>query len=209
MARFSNFPKFTDVLKAAEDWKKNCLLQDGSVFFPNTELWTLQNLQELDTHFVEAPIFGKQRFIEKLEIQLKPTSSVTKKLAAEIIWFMLLFPSNIGHKAKVSRILEVWSWSGDTLDPSHPLLANPLENGIGSTGPGLNTRFPVYLGSFVKVLEAWKQLEPASQAPLLGDGWGFGNWLDGRILRGQLRHIMLYCKRQSKHMVDRLNAQPA
>jgi hypothetical protein len=193
MARFSETPQLTEVFNAVEHWKTNCLLRDGSVF-SDARIWTSQSLQDLRKHFIEAPILGDQRFIEKFKKQLKPTTAAAKKLAAEAIWFMWLFPSNVGHKLKVSRVLEVWSWSGDSLDPSHPLLAGPLEHGIGSTGTGFNTRFPVELSFFIRLLEAWRRLEPAAQTSLLGDGWRFGNWTDEITeSRGQqLRHIILY-----------------
>jgi hypothetical protein len=183
----ARLPQFAEVLNAVERWKTNCLLRDGSVF-SDAQIWTPQNLQDLHKHFIEAPILGDQRFIKKFKKQLKPTAPAAKKLAAEAIWFMWLFPSNVGHKLKVSRVLEIWSWSGDSLDPSHPLLAGSLEHGVGSAGPGFNTRFPVELAFFIRLLESWKQ------SSLLSDGWRFGNWTDkiSENRAQQIRHIILY-----------------
>ena len=62
-----------------------------------------------------------------------------KQLAAEILWFLLLFPSNIGGAKKRQNVLEVWSWSGESLNSSHPMLVL-LDHGIGSAGQAFNQR---------------------------------------------------------------------
>lgn len=193
MARSSNDPRLKVILDAVAHWKTNCLLRDGSVF-SDDQIWSAENLGQLDKYFVQAPILGPQRFIEKFRQQLEPASGPAKKLGAEAIWLMWLFPSNVGPEMKVSRVVDVWSWSGDTLKASHPLLAAPVESGVGSAGPGFNTRFPEDLTFLINAMRAWKALQDSEQRTLLTDGWRFGNWLDP-LTEGQnpqLRHMLLY-----------------
>jgi 5-methylcytosine-specific restriction protein B len=52
-----------------------------------------------------------------------------KQLAAEMLWILLLFPSNISGKKKRETVLEIWSWSGKPLDNQHWLL-KILDDGI-------------------------------------------------------------------------------
>src|ERR1039457_7165111 len=107
MARLSTIQHLDDVLAAANRLKEHCLLANGSVF-SEAEIWTLQNIDLLDKYFVQNPIEGKSSFIEKLSTQLRPSEPAIKQLAAEMIWALLLFPSNISGSKKRESVLEVW-----------------------------------------------------------------------------------------------------
>src|SRR5450631_3265277 len=143
MARLSTVPNHpgTDeppILEAAQEWKRKCLLSDGSIF-SDSRLWTASNLAILDEHFIKNPITGDEVFLAKFRSQLESTAGPVKQLAAEILWLLLLFPSNIGGPKKRQNVMEVWSWSGASLDGSHPLLLL-LDHGIGSAGQAFNQR---------------------------------------------------------------------
>lgn len=193
MARFAESKTISEIFNAVEYWKTTCLLNEGSVF-SGAKVWTLQNFDNLKKYFVDAPIYGQQRFIEKYHKQLGTASADTTKLAAEVTWFMWLFPSNIGREAKVSRIREIWGWCGESLDSANRLLGAPLEQGIGSAGPAFNTRFPQEVSFAIVLFETWKRLEQAVQLSLLADGWAFANWIDliAQDSAYQIRHMILY-----------------
>src|SRR5665213_1964274 len=64
MARLSTIPDDprTDeppILDAATQWKRECLLSDGSIF-SNSSLWSIPNLAILDEHFSKNPIVGDE-----------------------------------------------------------------------------------------------------------------------------------------------------
>jgi 5-methylcytosine-specific restriction protein B len=99
------------ILDAVKQLKQKCLLFDGSVF-SNSPLWTISNFSILDEHFIKNPIVGDQPFLDKFRLQLISTSEAIKQLAAEMLWLLLLFPSNIGGSKKRHNIMQVWSWSG-------------------------------------------------------------------------------------------------
>ena len=63
--------------------------------FPDS-LWTLANFQELTERFVNNVDEGADGFEVKLQRQLDPGSPDAKRLMAEILWVMNLFPSNAG-----------------------------------------------------------------------------------------------------------------
>jgi hypothetical protein len=197
MARLSTVPDYPKedqpaILNAAQQWKQKCLLSDGSGF-SNSPLWTISNFAILDERFIKKPITGDQPFLDKFRHQLESTPGAVKQLAAEMLWLLLLFPTNIGGVRKRHNIMEVWSWSGENLDGSHPLLLI-LDRGIGSAGQAFNQRRDLELAFVIRLAQSWKQLEGQRKANLIEDPWAFGTWLDGipdAANRG-FRHMILF-----------------
>jgi len=197
MARLSTIPNDLridepPILDAAQEWKRKCLLSDGSVF-SNSPLWTIPNLTILEDHFSKNPILGDERFLEKFRKQLQSTPGQSKQLAAELLWLLLLFPSNITGTRKRHNITEVWSWSGEILDGSHPSLGL-LDRGIGSAGQAFNQRRDLELTFAIRVTKSWKQSQQEAKLSLIEDPWAFGTWLDGipdAPNRG-FRHMILF-----------------
>lgn len=192
MARPSSVEQLPDILAAAEQWKTRCLLSDGSIL-SSRALWTSKNFDLLDQYFVQNPLEGKTSYIGKLHAQLENAPTEVKQLAAEILWILMLFPSNIGGHKKRQNILEIWSWSGDTLDENQPNLTI-LDHGIGSSGIAFNTKIPLELTFVIQLMQVWKGQGAARQVALLSDPWAFGNWVDALPKEGkpQFRHMMLY-----------------
>ena len=193
MARISN-NDLRPVFDAVQLWRKNCLLDDRSVF-SSEDLWTAGNIAQLHKFFVETPIEGgESTFYEKFEMQLAPASQETKRLAAEMLWVMFLFPSNVKQATKAQGVRRVWSWSGVTLPEAHEMLGPPLGHGVGSGGQGYNNFRWRELAFLIGAIGAFKRVEVSERAALLGDSWKFGNWLDALdgADKRQLRHMLLY-----------------
>lgn len=192
MARWHRAP---EVLEAVAKWKSRCLLNDGSLF-TDRRLWTLENLDHLDRHFVQNLDMGEGDFLQKLEAQLAPTPASAKQLAAEMLWLMFVFITNEGMKGGTKRlqIKRVWEWSGESLPAAAPELKTVLEKGIGNPGIGFATQRWRELVYLISTLRDWKRLTPADQARIGEDPWAFAAWLDGRpeSKSRQLRHILLY-----------------
>ena len=87
------------MLNAAEHWRDVALLRDGSVLTGH-QAWALEGLEQLDHCFVQNVDEGQGGFLDKLRSQLAPTLPTTKQLAAELLWLMLLCPSNISAPAR-------------------------------------------------------------------------------------------------------------
>jgi hypothetical protein len=158
----------------------------------------------LDEHFIKKPITGDQPFLDKFRHQLESTPGAIKQLAAEMLWLLLLFPTKIGGPKKRHNIMEVWSWSGENLDGSHPLLLI-LDRGVGSAGQAFNQRRDLELAFVIRLAQSWKQARAERRASLIDDPWAFGNWLDGipdAANRG-FRHMILFLLSQTS-----TNGQP-
>ena len=167
MARPSSVKKLDEILAAAGQWKAKCLLADGSLFGENP-LWSAKNLDLLDQYFIQNPLEGKSRFIDKFKQQLGPAPSQVKQLAAEMLWALLLFSDSIGGEKKRETVLSIWSWSIEPINANDPLLAI-LDYGIGGTGVAFNTYRPAELTFFIQVMQRWKAEERAVQDSLLSD----------------------------------------
>ena len=70
MAIWNGRPKTPKVLDAALRWRQECLLDDGGMF-SSESLWTAANLEEVRSAFLGNPILGSEKFIDKLEQQVR------------------------------------------------------------------------------------------------------------------------------------------
>ena len=187
------------VLAAAEAWRDRCFLADGSLF-GDENLWTLDNIRELRRRVIENPMEDPGlKFIDKLEEQLKSSSPQVKQLAAEVLWFLYLFPMGIGshtamkRETKLKQIRQVWEWS-DLKLPNSSYLDRRTLGGVAKPGPAYMTRPDLELGFLLQMLERWR-LE-TRQSELMAEElpWRFVEWLDkdkGSVRR-PIRHMILY-----------------
>lgn len=190
MARISDH-NITPILDAAETWKNNCLLGKGSVL-SEEPVWTGELLAEFEEHFINSPDESDASFFEKLQSQLNAGSKALNKLGAEMLWLYHLFPSTTKKETKIEQVRMVYSWSGEDLDPSHPML-NAFENGVGHAGTAYATLRWRELKYIHFVVTNFYSLDSTKQAGLLADPWRFSNWLDsvsdGRRI---FRHVLVY-----------------
>ena len=103
MARNAASHDLSPVLGAARHWLDTCLIGDGSVFTAES-LWTASNLEALRVAFVEQPDTSADDFMTKLLRQTVRLSPQVKRLTAEVVWALLLFPSNIAADTKRAHI---------------------------------------------------------------------------------------------------------
>jgi 5-methylcytosine-specific restriction protein B len=99
MARLTNDRSLEPVINASQQWIRDCLIGDGSVF-SSEKLWTPENLAEVRHAYVDHPDEGEENFITKLKGQIGGASPSAKKLMAELLWALLLFPCNINASTK-------------------------------------------------------------------------------------------------------------
>jgi 5-methylcytosine-specific restriction protein B len=164
--------------------------------FSQESLWSRGNIDQLIHFFTENPDEGESRFFVKFEGQLQPSSPEIKKLAAEMLWFVWLFVSKraMGAKSKRKNILLVWGWSGEELDPDHPMLGDCLERGVGHPGTNYNTRRWRECGYLLAAVKEFKSFNNERQQRLLQAPWEFSEWIDSIEGFGkcQIRHIIKF-----------------
>ncbi|MEH6714292.1 MrcB family domain-containing protein [Parasphingorhabdus flavimaris] len=192
MSRYNPYHQTAPLLNAVEVWAERCLLGSGSILAPKDKLWTSENLDQLDQYFVQNLDEGEGNFLEKLRSQLGEASNNSIKLMAEIMWLLMIFPSNIGSTQKRLNVSEIWSWSGENLEVANPMLSDDVFVGVGSAGIGYNNHRWRELVFIISSFRAWKKLAREEQVTILSDGWLFIGWLEKQPGAGQrqLSHIL-------------------
>jgi 5-methylcytosine-specific restriction protein B len=177
----------------AAEWRRCCWYDERSILSAGN-LWTGENAQDLLNRFVQQPIIGTElTFLEKLEQQIGTASADTKKLAAEMLWLLYLFPLDTRGKTKREHIKLVWEWSGEPLDMANPWLGDALDTGIGAAKPGLSNYKPNELALIVAATCAWRTM-PNEERARRSNGGAFANWLN-RLPESKGRqfwHIWVY-----------------
>jgi len=192
VARYSEHD--TDrIYQAAEAFRADCLLGDGSLLFQDASIWCLNVLDRLHKAFVATPDEGDRSFMVKFKDQIGEAGQEVIRLAAEILCVYFLFPSSVGGARKRQVVSDVLGWAGDRLPETH-LVSIAFSHGIGSGGQGYNTRRPFEIGFLIDLVIAWKKLPSAQQALVAADPWRFQEFVD-RIEDAeskQLRHMLLH-----------------
>jgi 5-methylcytosine-specific restriction protein B len=181
MARWIGEDHISDVLESADFWRSNCFMENGSVF-SDEELWIEDNIKELKQRISDDPFERtEKRFYEKLEVQLKDADAKIIRLAAEVVWFYLLFPhyTKFRPDTKLKQIKKVWGWSGTAL-PDATLLTTENLKGVGRPGIAYIRRRRDEIKFLLEVIENWKSLSNNEQLTLMEEDapWGFVFWLD-------------------------------
>jgi hypothetical protein len=193
MARQIPERDISPILAAAEQWILTCLIEDRSLFLPDSR-WTAALVDEVYRAFVQHPDFGDDDFMTKLKGQMKNGSSPAKQLMAEMLWGLLLFPSNMKARTKRQQVRELWEMSGQHLVDNHPLLADEVLVGIGSGGPGFNNYRPDELEYLIALVRDLKQKDEAERRRILTDYDAFFRWINAVPRKGsrQFRHMLRF-----------------
>lgn len=193
MARLTSDRNLGKVIDAAQEWIHRCLIGDGSIFSED-QLWTPENIDEVRRAFVDNPDEGEGNFLTKLRGQMDLTSSHAKRLMAEIMWALLLFPSKTDAPTKRQQVAEIWAMSGDVLPSTSRSLADDVLAGIGSAGTAYQAQRWREVAFLVTLAEDLKKKPPAERQTILSDYNAFIKWI-GDVPRGgdrQFRHMLRF-----------------
>jgi hypothetical protein len=193
MARQSPDRDLSPILAAAEQWIHTCLVEDGSLFLTEPR-WTAELVDEAYEAFVEHPDYGKDDFLTKLKGQMNKASPSAQQLMAEMLWALLLFPSNMKPGTKRQQVREIWGLSGQRLDEHHAFLSDSVLMGIGSGGPAFNNFRPLELEFLVSVAGDVKRKDKTERKRVFSDYEAFLSWIDSVPREGlrQFRHMLRY-----------------
>lgn len=193
MARHTNARDIAPLLLAAHHWIERCLLESGSLLADHS-LWTPPLLEELRSAFVDHPDAGDDDFMTKLRGQMQAASPAGRQLMAEMMWVLLLFPSNIGAEKKRQHVQEVWSWSEETLPPDIPMLESEVLQGVGSAGTAYNNLRWKELAFLIALAQSMKSKSTADRKAIFEDYERFMEWIESVPRDGdrQFRHMLRY-----------------
>jgi hypothetical protein len=151
-------------------------------------------INESRAAFVGHPDFGKDDFLTKLKGQMKNASKSAQCLMAELLWAILLFPTNVKATTKRHQVRDIWGLSGEQLPEDAPLLRDAVLFGIGSGGPGFNTYRPVELRFLIALTRDLKGRSGAERQHILTDYDAFLRWIGAVPQEGhrQFRHMLRF-----------------
>lgn len=197
MSRWIGDDHIHAVLGGSDVWREQCFMANDSLFGAEA-LWTLDHIRDLKERFLGNPIEGAERtFFDKLREQLDGAPNEVIRLAAEVVWLLVLFPTSNATRpdTKRAQIREVWSWSGTDL-PETPFLSDDALKGVGHPGTAYLTRRYEQFGFFLEVMDQWKAMSDAERSALMTEDapWRFMAWLDGfeNVDRRPVRNAILY-----------------
>jgi hypothetical protein len=108
MARLPDIPDAT--FTALQHVRETCLIQYNSPFSPERKLWSLENLRQFHTLFVERFDQGEGSFLEKWQKQLAGADDDIFQLAAELLYVQQFFTSVTGPEKKLENVRAVLTW---------------------------------------------------------------------------------------------------
>jgi 5-methylcytosine-specific restriction protein B len=178
-------------------WREECLIGDSSLLFPENEVWTAANAQELVTAINEAQLEDERTFEAKLTTQLDGVSVGGRRMMAEVIAIYLLFAVNVGGVRKRELVSFVLEMSEDAF-PAESDVSRAFETGIGGAGQAYNSYRAGLLSYIIDFARRLKGIEePAQRRELLAEPWAFRRWLvgiDDHADGGEqmMRHLLLH-----------------
>lgn len=193
MSRHISDRDLAPTLSAARSWIERCLIADGSLL-NGESLWKLPLIEELRCAFVDHPDEGDDDFMTKLRGQMNAASPAGRQLMAEMMWVLLLFPSNIGADTKRQHVQEIWSWSEEILPPDNLMLGAQVLKGVGSAGTAYNNLRWKELAYLIEITQSIKSKSASDRKRLFEDYDRFMEWIDSVPKDGnrQFRHMLRY-----------------
>jgi 5-methylcytosine-specific restriction protein B len=113
---------------------------------------------------------------------------------AEMLWALLLFPSNVKAATKRRQVGEIWGLSGQQFAENHPLLRDDVLVGIGAGGLGFNIFKPNELEFLVELTCDLKRRSKSERRNILSNYDTFMAWIEAVLQKGkrQFRHMLRY-----------------
>ena len=198
MSRYTpHFKNAPQVFKAADQFKRRCLIDQHSLFLDGHVIWKVSYFEELIKNYVRQPDLGEGSFYDKLTGQLAPCSREAVALMAELFWIVQLAPTNLAATYKASRVRYIWDIHRLGPFPAESFfLTPPVLSGLGSGGPGYNLYFWLEMVFAIEAFSVFVSMTQAERQSLLENGHAFAEWLDsvpsskGRQLYHALCHVL-------------------
>jgi hypothetical protein len=175
MARLTGFPEETFV--ALQNIRETALVRFDSLFTPERQLWSLQNLRRFHALFVERFDEGEGSFLEKFRKQLDRGDDDICQLAAEILYVQQFLTSLTGPDKKIDNVQVVLGWRTRPLSIPEWAAEGVKRGLIGDQS--FNQHRPFHLAWLNEFLIHWQGLSEPERAVLLKDPWKFAQDVRG------------------------------
>lgn len=190
------YPSAQLVYVAADRWKQDCLIADGSLFGADIPLDVNAGLG-LVRHFVQNPDLGSDDFLTKLRGQIGGSDVAEVQLAAELLYVHLLvaWSDAISGSRKRQIINTVLSFNDATTAIPEDL-ARVLDGGLVRPGQAFNSYRWKQFNLLIEFFVAVKNLPEDRRRSVLSEPASFIDLLDtvpeqgADIQRNSLQHLL-------------------
>jgi len=156
--------------------------------------WTEGNLAALWDAFIRHPDTSDKTFYDKWKGQLVNQSNDVHRIAADVIAFYHLFPSNISGETKLSDVKLVAAWKLGGEQPDYSLLQKAFSTSIGSPGMYYLTGRPwqvaFYIDFAIRLLSQKARADDPNACKTVADHVANSLKNDARAARNILLHLL-------------------
>jgi hypothetical protein len=157
--------------------RDTALIRANSLFTPEKQLWSLQNLKRFHALFVERFDDGEGSFLEKWRKQLEGADDDIYQLAAELLYVQQFFTTLLSAEKKLENVRAALSWMAHAA-----AMPDWAISGLGSGHAGdmsFNLQRPFHLAWLTEYLIHWREMPAADRSALLNDPWRFAEDVRG------------------------------
>lgn len=195
MVRYNPHRDVEPIYAIVDAWRARSLLGDQALLTDEADVWSAKTISAVSSAFNGNPDTGSDTFLVKLKRQLAALDDKAHQLAADMLYLMLLFPSNIGARKKWENVEEILSWRNAPAVVRAELIEDAKLCGVGSAGMGFNQNRPFEFGYFLDLMVTLKATELEERRVVLTDPWAFSRLLTrvhapGRQLAHILEHLL-------------------
>lgn len=126
--------KAEPIYRVANEFRERCLLKQRSLLWPDHAAWTVQNLRSFKAAFIDRPDTSDRPFLEKFRDQLADQSEDVHRIAADLVAFYWLVPTNVTAQKKLKDVATINSWKIRAGMPSLTLLEDAYQTGVVNPG---------------------------------------------------------------------------
>src|SRR5512142_793306 len=159
-----HMPPHDPLYQAFAAFRERCLLYDRSLLWPEREVWTIANLEQVRRRFVEGFIQGRMSFRDKLDAQLSGAPAEVWALFADAFYIYGLPSRTIRFSTKRGWV----EWAARRAGLDLPEEGDPaweaLKLGFASTGQKYNLKHAQIRLLVLLALEIKAAGEPGSTA---------------------------------------------
>ena len=226
------------VYALADEWKTKCLLDEGSMFFEGERLWTKENLSGensdalIDAFIKKVPDLKKalvrtmqnpdiEEHQEKFAEAFGSLNPSLNKLAAEIVWVLMLAISDILNKVKLDNVLEILKLNQEYIPWSEEKLEKYSSEGLEISSYMLDDYYKEEIVTFILFLRFWSDMSREEKKNLLDNdplkidrntsfAYRFDSWVkiwddqNYPYIKPRESGTSLYKKRVIRHMIKHL-----
>ncbi len=179
---------------AAESFIAEALRSDGSIFRPGRKVWDVASINDAYERLALSPAEAGDPLVSTIVRRLDGSPQGTVNLVSELLYLLLLVPSDVPVELKVDAIGSVLAIGAPIEVPDE--LARALASGIAPTALSFGEWRDSQVAFMLDFMRFWKAWPEVRRDHALRDPWLFRDCvqsvdaLSGELMREALLHLV-------------------